>query len=147
MEPGMKILDAIDKEIQLRDKILLVLSQASIASDWVEGEVTRGLDEERQRKQPVLLPIRIDDSVMKTNEPWARLLQGQRHIGDFTKWEEHHTYNQAIQNLLRALRNRNQRFTATPSAQPASPFTRPIAGISRRQAAGSAREPKDKRAL
>ena len=41
MKIGAKILDAIDEAIRLRDKVLLVLSKDAIASDWVEGEVTR----------------------------------------------------------------------------------------------------------
>ena len=60
MQIGAKILDTIDEAIRLRDKVLLVLSKRAIASDWVEGEVTRGLAEERKRKQLVLFPIRID---------------------------------------------------------------------------------------
>ena len=85
MPIGAKILDAIDEAIRLRDKVLLVLSKRAIASDWVEGEVTRGLAEERKRKQLVLFPIRIDNAVLKTEEAWARLLQDQRNIGDFTR--------------------------------------------------------------
>ena len=68
MPIGAKIIDAIDEAIRLRDKVLLVLSEGAIASDWVEGEVTRALDEERERKQLVLFPIRIDDAVMDTTE-------------------------------------------------------------------------------
>ena len=30
--------------------------------------------------------MRIDDAVMQTSEGWARLLRGQRNIGDFTRW-------------------------------------------------------------
>src|SRR3954451_18585788 len=84
MPIGAKILDAIDEAIRLRDKVLLVLSANALASDWVEGEVTRALDEERERKQTVLFPIRMDDAVLETKEAWARLLRGQRNIGDFT---------------------------------------------------------------
>jgi TIR domain len=40
MPIGAKIIDAIDEAIQQRDKVLLILSEAAIASDWVEGEVT-----------------------------------------------------------------------------------------------------------
>ena len=102
---GAKIIDAIDEAIRLRDKVLLVLSEASIASDWVEGEVTRSLDEERERKQIVLLPIRIDNAAMETTEGWARLLRGQRNIGDFTRWKEHDAYSLALERLLAALRH------------------------------------------
>jgi hypothetical protein len=47
---GSKILDEIDAAIRLRDKILLVLSEHSIASDWVEDEVKTGYEKERKRR-------------------------------------------------------------------------------------------------
>src|SRR4051794_30209265 len=72
MAIGAKIIDAIDEAIRLRDKVLLILSENSVASDWVEGEVTRSLDEERKRKQIILYPIRVDDAVLNTDEAWAR---------------------------------------------------------------------------
>jgi hypothetical protein len=65
---GAKILDALDEAIRLRDKVLLILSEHAIVSDWVEGEVTRALDEERERKRPLLFPIRLDDAVLETKE-------------------------------------------------------------------------------
>src|SRR5262249_19183922 len=34
MRIGAKIIDAIDEAIRLRDKVLLILSQGAIASDW-----------------------------------------------------------------------------------------------------------------
>jgi hypothetical protein len=49
MKIGAKILDAIDDAIRARDKVLLVLSAASIASEWVEDEVTKAFAEERER--------------------------------------------------------------------------------------------------
>jgi hypothetical protein len=61
---GAKTWDKIDEAIRLRDKLLLILSKASIASDWVEDEVTKAHAEERRRKEVVLFPIRIDDAVM-----------------------------------------------------------------------------------
>jgi uncharacterized protein YjbI with pentapeptide repeats len=104
MPIGAKIIDTIDEAIRLRDKVLLILSQDAIASDWVEGEVTRALDEERKRKQVVLIPVRIDDVVMQTSEAWAHLLRGQRNIGDFTRWKEHDSYQKSFDRLMRDLR-------------------------------------------
>jgi TIR domain/Pentapeptide repeats (8 copies) len=104
MPIGAKIIDALDEAIRLRDKVLLILSEGAIASDWVEGEVTRALDEERTRKQVVLFPVRIDDAVMQTSEAWARLLRGQRNIGDFTRWKEHDSYQKSFEWLIRDLR-------------------------------------------
>jgi hypothetical protein len=104
MRIGAKIIDAIDEAIRLRDKVLLILSEGAISSDWVEGEVTRALDEERTRKQVVLFPVRLDDAVMQTSEGWARLLRGQRNIGDFTGWKQHDSYQKSFDRLMRDLR-------------------------------------------
>src|SRR5215207_5741333 len=49
MSIGAKIIDALDEAVRLRDKVLLILSEGAISSGWVEGEVTRALDEERTR--------------------------------------------------------------------------------------------------
>jgi uncharacterized protein YjbI with pentapeptide repeats len=104
MPIGAKLIDAIDEAIRLRDKVLLILSDGAIASDWVEGEVTRALDEERTRKQVVLFPVRLDDAVMQTSESWAVLLRGQRNIGDFSGWKEHDSYQRGFDRLMRDLR-------------------------------------------
>jgi TIR domain/Pentapeptide repeats (8 copies) len=104
MPIGAKIIDALDKAIQLQDKVLLILSDGAVASDWVEGEVTRALDEERTRKQVVLFPVRLDDAVLQTSEGWARMLRGQRNIGDFTGWKEHDSYQKSFDRLMRDLR-------------------------------------------
>jgi hypothetical protein len=90
--------------IHLRDKLLLVLSENSIYSDWVEDEVNKAFAEERDRKQLVLFPIRIDDSVMTTAEPWAAKLRDQRNIGDFRSWKDDNQYKAALERLLRDLR-------------------------------------------
>jgi hypothetical protein len=42
--------------------------------------------------------------MLETKEAWARLLRGQRHIGDFTRWKEHDAYSKALERLLRDLR-------------------------------------------
>jgi hypothetical protein len=61
--------------IRLRDKLLLILSEHSIKSDWVETEVTTAFEEELKRGQTVLFPIRLDDAVMDTKEAWAAKLR------------------------------------------------------------------------
>jgi hypothetical protein len=101
---GAKTWDAIDEAIRLRDKLLVIMSNASIASDWVEDEVNKAHAEERERKQTVLFPIRIDDTVMTTAEPWACKLRDQRHIGDFRAWEKPAEYQKNLERLLRDLK-------------------------------------------
>jgi hypothetical protein len=109
---GAKTSDAIDEAIRFRDKLLLVLSRSAIDSDWVEDEVNTAYAEERERKKIVLFPIRIDDSVMTTNEPWARKLRDQRNIGDFTKWTDPGEYNKGVGRVLRDLRTAVDYHTA-----------------------------------
>jgi hypothetical protein len=103
MPTGAKILDAIDEAVRLREKLLLVLSEHAIASDWVEDEVTTAFEEERKRKKTVLFPIRLDDMVMETKEAWAAKLRA-RNIGDFICWKEHDAYHKAFERLLRDLK-------------------------------------------
>jgi TIR domain len=104
MKIGAKILDTLDEAIRLRDKVLLVLSEASIASEWVEDEVTKAFEEERQRGGVVLFPIRLDDIVLETKEAWAAKLRRGRHIGDFRAWKDHDAYQKALDRVLRDLR-------------------------------------------
>jgi hypothetical protein len=117
MPIGAKIIDAIDEAIRLRDKVLLILSEGAIASDWVGGEVTRALDEERTRKQVVLFPVRLDDVVMQTSEGWARLLRAQRNIGDFSGWKEHDSYQKSFERLMRDLRVQSQHGSEAPETR------------------------------
>ena len=104
MPIGGKILDEIDVAIRLRDKVLLILSEHSIKSDWVEDEVSKAFEEERKRGQIVLFPLRIDDAVMDTNEAWAAKLRAQRHIGDFRQWKDHDGYKKSFERVLRDLK-------------------------------------------
>jgi hypothetical protein len=101
---GARTWDAIDEAIRLRDKLLLILSKASIASEWVEDEVNKAYAEERSRKETVLFPIRIDNAVMSTGEPWAVKLRDGRNIGDFRQWKKPAEYQKAFDRLLRDLK-------------------------------------------
>jgi uncharacterized protein YjbI with pentapeptide repeats len=113
MKIGAKILDTLDEAIRLRDKVLLVLSEASIASDWVEDEVTKAFAEERQRGGTVLFPVRVDDAVFATKEAWASKMRDNRHIGDFRLWKDHDAYQKALERVLRDLRV--EQATAEPA--------------------------------
>ena len=109
MPIGAKTWDAIDEAIRLRDKLLLILSKASIASDWVEDEVNKAYAEERSRKEVVLFPIRIDNTVISTGEPWAMKLRDQRNIGDFRQWKKPAEYQKSLDRLLRDLKSNGEK--------------------------------------
>jgi hypothetical protein len=104
MKIGAKILDTLDEAIRLRDKVLLIPSEAAITSDWVEDEVTKAFEEERQRGRLVMFPVRVDDAVFTTKEAWAAKLRANRNIGNFSHWKDHDAYQKALERVLRDLR-------------------------------------------
>ena len=100
---GERIRVGIDESIRIHDKLLLVLSKHSVASDWVEQEVETALERERREKRTVLFPIRLDDAVMNVKSGWPALIRNTRNIGDFRKWKNHDAYQRAFARLLRDL--------------------------------------------
>ena len=104
MDIGDKIRPRIEESIHQYDKLLLILSEHSIASHWVAYEVERALNKEPQGKPNVLYPIRVDDAVMESKASWADDIKSTRHIGDFTNWKNHDDYQKAFNRLLRALK-------------------------------------------
>lgn len=101
---GDRFWERIDESIRLHDKLLIVLSEHSVESAWVRREVLSALEKEDQSPgRAVLFPIRLDDTVMTTRQPWAASLRHERHIGDFCAWKEHDAYQQAFDRLLRDL--------------------------------------------
>jgi hypothetical protein len=101
---GDKFRSRIDEAIRVYDKLLLVLSEHSIKSDWVEKEVETAFEKERQQKRTMLFPVRLDDSVMETDQAWAADIRLTRHIGDMCGWKDHDSYQVAFERLLRDLR-------------------------------------------
>lgn len=105
MKIGDKIRARIDEAIHLQDKLLLILSAASVASDWVEHEVEMALAKERKEKRSVLFPIRVDRAILdQEDHGWPALVRHERHIGDFTHWTDPKEYQQAFDRLLRDLK-------------------------------------------
>lgn len=104
MKIGDKIRQTIDESIQKQEKLLIILSENSIESDWVEKEVETAFEEERKNKCTVFLPIKLDKSVMDTDKAWASDIRRSRHIGDFTKWQHPSNYKEPFIALLDALK-------------------------------------------
>jgi len=101
---GEEFRSSIDESIRLHDKLMVILSQHSINSSWVEFEVKKALQKEQEQGKLVLFPLKLDETIMETPEAWAADIRKKRHIGDFTKWKEHDAYQKAFDRLLRDLR-------------------------------------------
>ena len=68
---GDKIRTRIDEAIRIHDKLLLILSDNSVESAWVEKEVETAFEKERLQNRLVLFPIRLDETIMLTTQAWA----------------------------------------------------------------------------
>ena len=100
----------IDEAIRLHDKLLLILSEESVQSEWVEDEVERALEKEQKAievgaERTVLFPISLDSAAEDTDAAWAKSIRRTRHIGDFSAWKDHDAYQESFQRLLRDLKS------------------------------------------
>lgn len=102
---GDAIRPTIDRQIRLRDKLLVILSENSIQSEYVGDEVEAALEEEQKNKRLVVFPIRLDDTPLNTRDDWAAKIKRRRHIGDFSNWKDETSYKKAFEKLLRDLKS------------------------------------------
>jgi hypothetical protein len=100
---GDKFRARINEAIYIHDKLLLILSETSIQSAWVDAEVEAALEKEIKTGTIVLFPVRLDDAVMDTQQAWAEHIRQTRHIGDFRQWKDHDEYQKALARLIRDL--------------------------------------------
>ena len=107
---GARQWDSIDDAIGGNDKLILVLSKDSIQSEWVEDEVTKVFAEERIRNKDILLPLRLDNTVMTSNEPWASKVKNSRNIADFHQWRDNEEYRRLLHRLLDLLLRPNPKY-------------------------------------
>lgn len=101
---GDRFRSRIDESIRIHDKLVLILSEHSINSAWVRREVETALDREDREKRDVLFPIRVDDTIFRSKEPWADEIRRTRHIGDFCNWKNHDDYTKAFKRLVKDLK-------------------------------------------
>jgi uncharacterized protein YjbI with pentapeptide repeats len=85
----------IDNSIRDTDKLVVILSEHSIRSSWVEKEA---------KAASQLLPIQIDKAIQTTDQDWAVDIRSSNHIGDFISWQQPHAYLLALALLLSALK-------------------------------------------
>lgn len=95
---------AVEHAIHARERLVMVLSERSIDSPWVEQEVATALEKENKSGRIVLFPIRLDEAVMEINEAWATDIRHSRHIGDFSEWQDRNGYQIAFARLLEDLK-------------------------------------------
>jgi hypothetical protein len=94
----------IDAAIQLNDVVLLVLSEHSTNSDWVEHEARKAREKEKKSGKDATCPIALDDS-WKTCL-WPERLREQMmeyNILDFSNWHDIPTFQKQFRKLIEGL--------------------------------------------
>ena len=112
MEGGVKIHHQIDLAIQVHDKLLLVLSEASLNSEWVMTEIRKCRKTEKREGRQKLFPIRLVGMEVIDNWECFDADSGkdlavevrEYFIPDFTKWKDHDSYMKAFERLMRDLK-------------------------------------------
>jgi len=111
MKGGRELHPQIDEAIRAYDKLLLVLSEASMNSKWVKTEIRRARLAEQGEAGRKLFPIRLID--FKPIEAWQLpdssgedLAEEVRKffIPDFSNWKDHDSFEAAFARLLNDLK-------------------------------------------
>ena len=112
IKSGRKIHEQIDEAIRVYDRLLLILSEASMASEWVNTEIAHARQKEISRKRHVLFPISlVPYTVIRdwkcfdadTGKDSAREIK-EYYIPDFSDWKNPERYQKAFEALLKDLR-------------------------------------------
>jgi uncharacterized protein YjbI with pentapeptide repeats len=115
MKSGRKIHEQIDEAIRLYDRLLLILSPASIESEWVRTEIAKARKREVRDRCRVLFPIRLVS--FETLRDWecfdadtgkdsAREIR-EYYIPDFSNWKtDHDAYQRELAKLIASLNSK-----------------------------------------
>jgi hypothetical protein len=112
MKAGRKLHEQIDEAIRLHDKLLLILSEHSMSSNWVETEIANAREREKREGKQLLFPITLVP--FEAIKQWklfdadigidsAREIR-EYFIPDFSKWKNHDSYQTAFQRLVKDLK-------------------------------------------
>lgn len=89
------------RQIRIKDIVLLVLSENSINSDWVETELEEAREKEKKEKRDVLCPIAIDASWKDKGGILWRKLKRDKVILDFSDWLTEQEFKKQFDRLIK----------------------------------------------
>jgi hypothetical protein len=123
MQAGKKLHEQIDQAIRVNERVLLLLSPASMSSEWVKTEIAKARKRELQEERRVLFPLRlVDFTVLRDWECFdadagkdsAREIR-EYHVPDFSNWKDHDAYKNEFEKLLRDLKRKTPKAPSHPS--------------------------------
>jgi hypothetical protein len=120
MPGGKKLHVEIDSAIRMHDKLLLILSEHSMKSEWVKTEISKARMRELKEKRQVLFPIRLcsfgelrdwECFDADTGKDSAREIR-EFFIPDFSDWKIHDSYKKAFDRLVKDLQGKSDAASA-----------------------------------
>jgi TIR domain-containing protein len=120
---GRTILEQVARAITDHDRMLLILSDASLNSSWVRTEIEYAREKERSSGKVVLFPIAL--ASYETVKKWtqfnpdigddnARRIR-EFYIPDFSNWHDRLAYDRSLGRLIRALQTDTHDGPRAPS--------------------------------
>jgi hypothetical protein len=122
VQAGKKLHEQIYQAIRIYEKLLLILSNDSMNSEWVKTEIAnarrREINEKRQMLFPVLLVPFEQIREWKafdadTGKDSAREIR-EYFIPDFSNWKDHDSYQKAFDRLLQDLKAEGKKTKEMP---------------------------------
>ena len=113
VQAGKKLHEQIDEAIRLHDKLLLILSEHSMNSEWVKTEIFNAREREVAEKKRKLFPVRLVPFETlydwkcfdaKTCKDLAREI-AEYFIPNFANWKDHDSYQKGFDRLLKDLKS------------------------------------------
>jgi hypothetical protein len=112
MAPGKKIHEQIDEAIRLHDKLLLILSDHSMNSEWVKTEIRKARKREVADNRRMLFPVSL--VAFEPIKEWecfdaeigkdAAVEIREYFIPDFSTWKTNHDeYKKNFDHLVKSL--------------------------------------------
>ncbi|HVP49880.1 MAG TPA: toll/interleukin-1 receptor domain-containing protein [Candidatus Bathyarchaeia archaeon] len=113
MKPARKIHEQIDEAIRMHDKLLLILSEHSMTSNWVGTEIANACERESRENKQMLFPITLVP--FEKLKQW-KLFDAERgkdsareireyYVPDFSGWgSDHAGYQREFEKLVAALK-------------------------------------------
>jgi len=112
VKSGRKLNEQIERAIQIHDRLLVVLSEDSMQSEWVITEIRKARKVETKEGRRKLFPIRLVD--FDTIRKWEcfdadtgkdlAVEMREYFVPDFSNWREHDEFETSFQRLLLDLR-------------------------------------------
>jgi len=108
LRSGHKLHEQIDEAIRVYDRLLLILSEHSMHSEWVKTEIAHARQKEIRDQRQVLFPISLApfDALRDwkcfdgdTGKDSAREIR-EYFVPDFSNWKDHDSYKQAFDRLV-----------------------------------------------